>query len=102
MTRHAAYAVTSTGRQSRHPFANFPHADAARRWVESHPDTRVRFVPALPDVPAEDETLGACGCTDYHLADCPTRTGGSGRTADDWYAVLSRRDRDDDYDGYDA
>jgi hypothetical protein len=23
----------------------------------------------------EHEKLGACGCTDYHMADCPTRTG---------------------------
>ena len=23
---------------------------------------------------AEQPTLGSCGCTDYHLADCPTRT----------------------------
>ncbi len=22
----------------------------------------------------DDETLGSCGCTDYHMADCPTRT----------------------------
>lgn len=21
----------------------------------------------------EPETLGSCGCTDYHMADCPTR-----------------------------
>jgi hypothetical protein len=27
------------------------------------------------DGPEEDETLGSCGCTDYHMADCPTRTG---------------------------
>lgn len=26
------------------------------------------------DPEADDETLGACGCTDYHMADCPTRT----------------------------
>lgn len=34
------------------------------------------------------ETLGACGCTDYHMADCPTRTG---------YAD-SMRDPYDEYD----
>lgn len=30
------------------------------------------------------DTLGACGCRDYHMADCPTRTGAAdaGR---DWY-----------------
>lgn len=22
----------------------------------------------------EDETLGSCGCVDYHMADCPIRT----------------------------
>jgi hypothetical protein len=22
----------------------------------------------------DDWTLGSCGCTDYHMADCPTRT----------------------------
>lgn len=22
------------------------------------------------------DALGACGCTDYHMSDCPTRTGG--------------------------
>lgn len=28
--------------------------------------------------PAEDDdTLGPCGCTDYHMADCPLRTGSS-------------------------
>ena len=21
-----------------------------------------------------DESLGSCGCTDYHMADCPTRS----------------------------
>lgn len=37
----------------------------------------------------EDETLGSCGCTDYHMADCPLVT--SRREAqdepdqDDWY-----------------
>lgn len=23
---------------------------------------------------AEPETLGSCGCVDYHMADCPLRT----------------------------
>lgn len=27
----------------------------------------------VPDVFDDDETLGSCGCTDYHMADCPTR-----------------------------
>lgn len=99
MTRHAAYAVSSTGRQSRHPFASFPHADAARRWAEAHPSERVRFVPALPeDAP---ETLGACGCTDYHLADCPTRTGGTFSSAEGVWAAEARRQARED-DGWDA
>lgn len=48
MTRHAAYALHATGRPYRHPFATFPHADAARRWLANHPGTPVRFVPPLP------------------------------------------------------
>ena len=37
--------------------------------------------------PREEDSLGACGCTDYHMADCPTRTGGSDYDSreDDWY-----------------
>ena len=43
----------------------------------------------------EDETLGACGCTDYHMADCPTLAGwGEAQAAEfesndpfaEWYA----------------
>lgn len=94
MTRHAAY---TPGR--RYPFASFPHADAARRWVDAHPDTPVRFVPALPV--EDDDTLGACGCRDYHSADCPTRTGDAGMTADDYYARMSRPGYDSYYDGDD-
>jgi len=101
MTRHAAYKVTRAGRRLRYPFASFPHADAARRWVESHPDAAVAFVPPLP-AEDDDDTLGACGCRDYHAADCPTRTGGSGMDADAYYARLSRPGYDPYYDGYDA
>ena len=25
----------------------------------------------------DDDVLGPCGCTDYHMNDCPTRTGGT-------------------------
>lgn len=39
----------------------------------------------------EDDTLGPCGCTDYHLADCPTRTGGTGMTAEDAYRMAYYR-----------
>ena len=52
-----------------------------------------------------DHTLGACGCTDYHMADCPTRTGGSYSSADAiWAAAERRQAREDDgyYDGYDV
>lgn len=29
----------------------------------------------MPDTNHEqDETLGPCGCVDYHMADCPTRS----------------------------
>ena len=52
-TRHVAYRLHSTGRPYRHPFASFPHADAARRWLANHPDTPVRFVPPLPATDAE-------------------------------------------------
>ena len=47
----------------------------------------------LSDQPNDDdqgsESLGSCGCTDYHMADCPTRTGNY------------ERDPMDDYDPYD-
>jgi hypothetical protein len=71
MSRHTAYAVAPSGRVSRHPFASFPHADAARRWVAAHPDMPVRFVPALPAaacppedghyVPGDDYVCEVCG-----------------------------------------
>ena len=47
-TRHAAYAVRPNGRPARHPFASFPHPEAARRWLVAHPGEAVRFVPPLP------------------------------------------------------
>jgi hypothetical protein len=38
---------------------------------------------------AHDDTLGACGCTDYHMADCPTRVSDIGADpgdlTDNWY-----------------
>jgi len=42
----------------------------------------------------EDDTLGSCGCTDYHMADCPlmtTSSYGGGGSYEDQDAV-----RDDD------
>lgn len=43
---------------------------AARRNAEH--DANRRAVEAEPV--DDDGTLGPCGCTDYHLADCPVRT----------------------------
>jgi hypothetical protein len=31
------------------------------------------------------ERLGPCGCVDYHMADCPIRTGGAPVDESDWY-----------------
>jgi len=36
----------------------------------------------------EVETLGSCGCVDYHMADCPLRTSGAD-------AISAAEDRDD-------
>jgi hypothetical protein len=37
-----------------------------------------------PD-PGPGDTLGPCGCVDYHMADCDVLTGGGGRnTKADW------------------
>lgn len=41
------------------------------------------------------ETLGNCGCTDYHMADCPLRTGDSGIDADTIYSMDA-----DQFDAY--
>ena len=51
---------------------------------------------AKGDEDEADDTLGPCGCTDYHMADCPTRTGGTGYTMAD---LLERGGDllDDDY-----
>lgn len=53
---------------------------------------------AEPQITGEDETLGSCGCVDYHLADCPIRTGGNGMTADDYLDAWGSRDDDDFWD----
>jgi hypothetical protein len=36
-----------------------------------------------------EPTLGPCGCTDYHMADCPLMTGGSdsGMTKEDYLSM---------------
>lgn len=48
---------------------------------------------------ADPEALGPCGCTDYHLADCPIRTGGTYSSAADVWAAMERRMARDDDDG---
>ena len=40
----------------------------------------------------DDHTLGACGCIDYHYADCPTRQGGTGYGDEFDYEEESWRD----------
>ena len=66
-------------------------ADLARLDVEMRAacekEARLNFVNevqygVLPDN-REDDTLGPCGCTDYHMSDCPTPTGGDSRTMDE-------------------
>ena len=42
-----------------------------------------------------------CGCVDYHMADCPTLTGGSDMTRADWDVYYENRDIDDVDDWYD-
>ena len=42
---------------------------------------------------AREDTLGACGCIDYHMADCPIMTGGR-----DYY---DEPDYDDGYGFFD-
>lgn len=50
----------------------------------------------------DTDALGPCGCTDYHMSDCPTRTGGSSIFDDDpanddsWFD--REYDVDDDHD----
>jgi hypothetical protein len=64
MTRHTAYALHADGTPYRHPFASFPHAEAARRYLAGHPEARVHFVPALP-APAPchpDRWAAGCEC----------------------------------------
>jgi len=45
----------------------------------------------------DDETLGPCGCTDYHMSDCPTRTGyADAMSATEWGNDIDRfYDRED-------
>jgi hypothetical protein len=52
---------------------------------------------------APSDTLGPCGCTDYHMADCPTRTGYTAEDRfDDWEANQARAERDRDNAEYAA
>lgn len=65
------------------------------RLAERSSDSRVRLNFNTTD------TLGPCGCTDYHMSDCPTRTGGSviftGDDQDDWYRDDYYYSADDPY-----
>ena len=36
--------------------------------------TLAEFIKGLQKDVEGNETLGPCGCVDYHMADCPTRT----------------------------
>lgn len=64
--RHTAYLMTTTGKRRRHPFASFPHAEAARRWMDAHPGERVIFSPPLPDT--DHCTCPINGWCDVHQA----------------------------------
>jgi len=44
----------------------------------------------------EHETLGPCGCSDYHMADCPIRDGSSGMTKADYLELYDTEDWYDD------
>ena len=67
--------------------------EAVNRWDVSLDDQRftesgARWANAYAEQHHHDnEALGPCGCTDYHMADCPTRTG---------YADAMSRDEYDD------
>lgn len=52
----------------------------ANRHIHDAMNSLTKAVIAIEfDEPKDDEeddgTLGPCGCVDYHVADCPTRTG---------------------------
>jgi len=47
-----------------------------------------------PTDESDDETLGPCGCTDYHMSDCPTRTDSH------TFREYEPYPEDDDHDGY--
>lgn len=60
--------------------------------------TEQGFMRAFPEY--NDDTLGSCGCIDYHMADCPTRTGGSWDSTgepDEGYDGGPDMDDEDDY-----
>lgn len=87
MTRHTAYTA---GRRS--PFASFPHADAARRWLAAHPDEadRTRFVPPLPVTRDEAEAVAYCGnYPDRDHSACPSSVECGAVTLDDVLGPVS-------------
>jgi hypothetical protein len=46
----------------------------------------------------DDETLGPCGCTDYHMADCHLGNAGAGAdymTYEDWYESYDGPDEEE-------
>jgi hypothetical protein len=53
-------------------------------WLDSAIGRAHRF---LEVEPPEPDTLGPCGCVDYHVADCPTLT--------ERYAPVAKPDLDD-------
>ncbi len=46
----------------------------------------------IPNDPPDDEALGPCGCTEYHMADCDIRD------RRDWDAELEKSSYDPYYD----
>ena len=93
------WTPTLDNESDEHGTMNFAHD------VE-HPVERINLTPCIcesnhvsTECPAhptcqgehEDDTLGPCGCVDYHMADCPTRTSyadsyaDAGDEADRWY-----------------
>lgn len=54
------------------------------------------FMPGASVTQSDEFALGPCGCVDYHMSDCPIRTGGTAVDEGDWYDDDSRAyDRDD-------
>jgi len=69
------------------------HLDFSDRWCDACgtglAGDRYRYAARETEDDHGNETLGSCGCTDYHMADCPLRTGNH------------ESNPTDDYDPYD-